>query len=262
MKYIKLLENFHESEYYISQTCKEYNIKNYKINKDYSIDVVGDVILHRSKLKELPLKFNIVEGNFNCSNNLLTSLKGSPKKVYGNFSCFNNSNLKSLEYSPNYVSGSFNCNSCDITSLKGSPEKVEGEFNIALNPNITSLEGSPIIVGKFHSSVNNLTSLIGAPKFVKTSFSVDANYIYDIIGFNCEIGGWFGAVKRLSLIYDLLKDNLDDINEFYNFGILSNLKDEKPTLNLKRMQKFIELYDIKTLDGEYYNSLNMTFNIV
>ncbi len=47
-----------------------------------------------------------VLGDFNCSGNKLTSLKGAPKKVYGKFDCSNN-DLTSLEHGPEMVEGDY-----------------------------------------------------------------------------------------------------------------------------------------------------------
>jgi len=104
MKYLKLFENFDQSE--IDKICKKYNIKNYTINPDGSIDVDGHVWLVNKDLTKLPLKFNRISMAFNCSGNRLTSLEGVPKEVGGLFDCSDN-NLTSLEGCPNYVGGSF-----------------------------------------------------------------------------------------------------------------------------------------------------------
>ena len=69
------------TEQEIHDICKNYNIRNYTINPDGSIDVYGDVFLSNKKLDKLPLKFNYVSGVFVCSNNRLTSLEGSPRKL-------------------------------------------------------------------------------------------------------------------------------------------------------------------------------------
>ena len=99
----------------IEQICEKHGIENYIINDDGSIDVNGDVYIQNSefteislKLTELPLKFNKVRGDFDCSNNKLTTLKGCPKYVGGNFSCGNN-NLTDLKGSPKVIDGSFYC---------------------------------------------------------------------------------------------------------------------------------------------------------
>ena len=53
MKHIKLFESFND----IDSICKKYNITNYTINSDGSIDVDGDVNLSNRGLTKLPLKF-------------------------------------------------------------------------------------------------------------------------------------------------------------------------------------------------------------
>lgn len=60
---LRLFENY-KSDGEIRKICKEYNIKNYTINKDRSIDVEGEVHLTSKRLTELPLMFNVVKGNF------------------------------------------------------------------------------------------------------------------------------------------------------------------------------------------------------
>ncbi|MCK9471932.1 MAG: hypothetical protein M0Q88_09295 [Bacilli bacterium] len=100
MKYIRTFnESTSTSE--IDAICKKYNIKNYTINEDGSIDVEGDVDLSGKKLKVLPLKFRKVSGNFDCSNNKLVSLDGAPKRVSGIFWCYSN-NLKNIDYLSKY----------------------------------------------------------------------------------------------------------------------------------------------------------------
>ena len=98
----------------ISLICEKYNIINYTINPDGSIDVNGNVYLYNESLTELPLTFNKVTGYFECSNNRLTTLKGCPRWVGGSFTCYNN-RLTSLEFSPDYVGGYFNCDDNYLT---------------------------------------------------------------------------------------------------------------------------------------------------
>jgi hypothetical protein len=98
----------------INDICKKYDITNYTINPDGSIDVNGNVNLSYFKLTELPLTFNNVSGWFDCSNNNLTTLKGSPKWVDSTFNCSVN-NLTNLEFSPDYVGIDFWCNNNNLT---------------------------------------------------------------------------------------------------------------------------------------------------
>jgi hypothetical protein len=116
----------------IHDICKEYNITNYTINDDGSIDVDGNVRLCNKGLTELPIRFNKVTGVFSCADNSLTTLKGSPKWVDRWFKCHKNK-LTSLEFSPKYVGGSFSCNDNQLTSLEFSPDYVGSYFSCEYN---------------------------------------------------------------------------------------------------------------------------------
>jgi len=79
-----------------------------------------DVDLSNLYLKSLPdfLSGILVKGNFSCSDNQLTSLKGSPAEVGGYFYCSNNK----------------------LTSLAGTPAKVHGDFSCGDNPGKFTVE--------------------------------------------------------------------------------------------------------------------------
>jgi hypothetical protein len=77
MKHLRKYKIF-ESNTEIDKICRKYNIINYTINSDNSVDVDGDVNLWGKKLKSIPLNLNIVNGYFECGYNYLTSLKGCP----------------------------------------------------------------------------------------------------------------------------------------------------------------------------------------
>ena len=106
-----------------------YNIKNYTINDDLTIDVKGDVNLEKQSLSCLPsfIKFNKVSGYFYCSNNHLISLEGCPRTVGGSFLC-NINQLTSLEGCPRTVGTDFSCSRNQLTSLEGCPKTVGGDF--------------------------------------------------------------------------------------------------------------------------------------
>ena len=110
---------------YIKFVCEKYDIENWTINPDGTVDVDGDVYLGDKDFNELPIKFGKVTGDFTCSENKLTSLLGSPNKVGGDFGCGNNI-LTTLEGGPKEVGGYFNCSFNLLTSLKGAPDKVPG----------------------------------------------------------------------------------------------------------------------------------------
>ena len=114
----------------IHEICKQYEIENYTINGDGSIDVNGEVNLCFNDLTELPLIFNKITGDFDCGNNRLTSLKGSPRWVGGYFNCSLN-NLTSLEFSPDYVGSGFFCGGNDLTNNLCDTE-IGGYFHTTL----------------------------------------------------------------------------------------------------------------------------------
>ncbi len=74
-----------------------------------------------------------VTGNFYCEGNELTSLKGCPSEVGGNFRCDDNNDLTSLEGCPKKVGGDFDCSRDKLTSLKGCPSEVGGDFDCSNN---------------------------------------------------------------------------------------------------------------------------------
>jgi hypothetical protein len=114
----------------ISLICEKYNITNYTINDDGSIDVNGNVNLSDKGLTELPLTFNKVTGWFDCGRNNLTTLKGSPRWIGGGFYCDHNI-LTSLEFSPDYVDRDFWCNNNQLTDNYCDSE-IGGKFYTSL----------------------------------------------------------------------------------------------------------------------------------
>ena len=103
----------------IHEICKRYDIENYSINPDGSIDVNGNVDLSHLNLTKIPIKFNIVNGYFKCSNNKLKTLENSPNEVVrGYFNCSWNK-LSNLLHSPIYLDGFFYCSENTLKSLDG-----------------------------------------------------------------------------------------------------------------------------------------------
>ena len=132
MKYLKLFEGFENIN--IVDICKQYNISNYVVNSDGTIDIDVDYVdLSYQNLTKLPIKFNKVNGYFDCSNNRLTSLEGSPKEINGDFNCCNNY-LTSFEFAPKIIRGYFNCQYNNIKSFEYFPSFVKSYFWCDDNP--------------------------------------------------------------------------------------------------------------------------------
>ena len=111
-----------------------------------------------------------INGDFDCSEQGLTDLKGVRfGKVSGGFYCEYNQ-LTTLEGAPQSVGGYFDCEDNELTSLVGAPQTVGGDFHCRSNQ-LTTLEGAPqAVVGSFWCYDNQLISLVGAPQTVKGDF--------------------------------------------------------------------------------------------
>jgi len=159
---MKHIRRFNESKESIEAICQKYNITNYTINEDGSIDVDGSVNLINKGLTKLPIKFRNVTGSFDCRNNKLVSLEGAPKSLDYSFNCSFNK-LTSLEGAPKLVGGSFYCTNNQLTTLEGAPKYVDGNFHCSYNK-LTTLEGAPKSVGEdFYCNNNQLVNLDFAP---------------------------------------------------------------------------------------------------
>jgi len=129
MKFIKLYESFDD----IDSICTEFGINKYTINSDGTIDVDDSVYLFRKGFTKLPLKFGKVSGNFNCSQNQLTSLEGCPRSVGGYFDCSQNK-LTTLEFCPQSVGRHFDCSTNNLKDLYGFPEFLDYASYFYANP--------------------------------------------------------------------------------------------------------------------------------
>jgi hypothetical protein len=166
------------------------------INADGSVHVKGDVNLSNKDLTELPIEFDVVDGNFNISGNKITSLDGCPKYVGGDFNCGDNSNLRTLTGGPEEVKGDFNCSFTGIDTLVGGPEEVGGNYDAA-RCNITILDGAPEkINGTFRAIGNKLETLFGSPSFIGGNFLVQSNRLTSLEGAPRLVNGKFVCTKN------------------------------------------------------------------
>ena len=217
MKLFRYQNFIKESKEDIDSICRKYDIKNYTINKDGTVDVDGDVDLFKKILYRFPIKFGKVGGDFYCHNNQLTSLSGSPNSVGGIFYCSHNK-LTSLEGAPREVGGHFACSKNKLTSLEGSPSSVGGNFGCDGNQ-LTSLSGAPREVGgDFYCSYNNLMSLSGISKYISGGIYCENNRLRDVKGVK---DGWRGQFfigeNPVQKIFKLFpKNRRDEVIEYIN----------------------------------------------
>lgn len=85
------------------------------VNTNTSVDLYGKI-----DGSAIAVKFNMINGYFDCAGNNLTSLMGCPEEVKGDFMCSENM-LTSLEYGPGIVEGNYFCQLNTLTTLKGAP---------------------------------------------------------------------------------------------------------------------------------------------
>ena len=156
------------------------------------VDVDGAFDCGKSRITTFSgVRFGKVSGYFNCSYNLLTSLKGAPQKVGAKFYCTHNL-LTTLKGAPQEVGDSFYCERNNLTTLAGAPQKVGGAFSCERNQ-LTTLKGAPQEVESFYCFQNKLTSLVGAPQKVGWAFYCHTNRLTTLEGIPQKMGGWFGC---------------------------------------------------------------------
>ena len=260
--------NFPTTREEVIQVCEKYEIENYTINDDLSIDVDDNVHLGFKMLEYLPLKFNYVSGGFGCYENKLISLEGSPQILDGSFLCFENE-LKSLEGSPSVVNGNFICSNNELKSLKGCPQTVSGSFFCNDNElktlegcpqtvsgsffcsdnELKTLEGSPQTVdGDFDCFNNNLVSLEGSPKVVGGDFNCSRNELKDLEYFSEVSGDINIRYNTVNLLTYTFIDKADSfmIEDFNDYEIVRN----GDTVMLDRLKEFIRGHDLEMPDLE------------
>lgn len=113
--------------------------------------VSGDFNVRSNRIRSLEGGPKKVGKNYDCSLNYLKNLVGAPNKVV-NFNCSNN-NLSTLKGSPMFVEGDFDCSNNLITSFKDGPLSCKGHLNCQTNL-IQSMEHLPFLVKSVNSKNN------------------------------------------------------------------------------------------------------------
>lgn len=123
----------------------EHQIKSYYIthkNESFIVNVEGSVHLKKMNLQSLPTQFQFgrIKGDFDCSQNQISSLKGGPVRVDGEYNASNNL-LASYEFMPKKV-GSLILNHNQLTYLSTFECFIEEDFYLFSNP-IETITGFP-----------------------------------------------------------------------------------------------------------------------
>jgi len=96
----------------------KYIENNVKENQRMNKEVWEKYIVKYTHITKIPFKFGKVSGDFYCSDNQLTTLKGVPQNVGGDFYC------------------SYN----QLTTVEGAPQNVGGNFYYSGNPKLNEKE--------------------------------------------------------------------------------------------------------------------------
>ena len=129
---------------HINQICWDYGIDesgSYSINLDGSINVANYVDFAFRFMFDLPLTFDYVGGNFDCSFNILKTLEGGPKTVMGNFDCSENK-LSTLTGFPSKITGFIFLNNNPI-------EKTLTNFHILNKFNMDQFDPKDVDLGSW-----------------------------------------------------------------------------------------------------------------
>jgi hypothetical protein len=105
------------------------------INDDFTVDVAGNVAMRFGYDKDLPCKFNRINGNFfiELSFSIDDFIDKFPERVEGKLS-ITNCGLDSLKNLPTkYVGKDFVCNSNNLQTFEGLPEHIVGDIDADSN---------------------------------------------------------------------------------------------------------------------------------
>ena len=216
----------------ITKWLNKQGIKNFKISKDNSVDVIGDVKLSSSldNFQQIPVNFNEVDGNFDISDNVLTSLEGSPKKVTGDFLAYKNE-LTSLKGAPKEVGKNFVILKNNIRSLTYSPSYVGEDFICSHNP-LVNLEGLVNVGGSVFTSV-----LIPSLKYTEFSYHSVLTYKYEGSTIMEYLDKEYITLTEEEMIFTKTRKNLENaINKMIDENALK--KDMINDTLLKNLNKY------------------------
>lgn len=187
--------HFPTSTQEIKSLLDHYQIKKYTINYDLSVSVDGDVDLSYNKLNSLPLKFKVVTGKFDCRDNSLTTLEGSPEQV-DLFNCGGNK-LKSLKGGP-VQANIYYCQRNKLTDLSYLPTKSLTDLFCGYNQ-ITSLRGVPDTVKILWCNQNQINSLSDCPPNLEV-LKMSSNNL-ECVDFNYKIK----KIEQLDVSFNKIK---------------------------------------------------------
>jgi hypothetical protein len=112
---------------------------NVTVSQTNELVVTGSVVARKRMFTtgKLPINFEKIEGRFEITGCDLTSLIGSPAVISGEFDCPDNL-LSTLEHGPSHA-GSYYATSNPLVNLDFLPNTVSGSFSLSWNKNLNLL---------------------------------------------------------------------------------------------------------------------------
>lgn len=197
----------------IKDLCRKYRIYTLTINDDYSV-TTHYVNMSGLNLSEVPIKFELVDGTFDVSNNQITTFKNFPKKC--RYMDANNNNILSLKGCPQ--AGTLRLKNNRIESLEGI--YLGADFIDLASNNISDLTlANDLEYGNSFFSVveNNVTEFYpirsSNPYVTDTPLWIFCLYLTD----DYPDYNWIESFNSYNIIYNdgkgptkVFSDNLDN----------------------------------------------------
>lgn len=149
-----------------------------KVNPDGTVNITGRTYLTGQNIhnaEKIPFDIMTCDGDLSMhSNTGLTTLKGCPLHVKGDFDVDDCPKLTSFEHAPRKIDGDASFYKCKITSMKFAPTFVGGELDIMRNE-ITSIEDMPNMTVLSHIDMrrNKIKSFKGIGSKLKCNGEID-----------------------------------------------------------------------------------------
>jgi len=217
----------------IKKWLNDHYIRVFTINDDFSIDIPNDVEFSDCLVGNLPdyIQFGIIDGDFDCNEVGITTMKGFPRHVSGNFSCFDN-NLTSCEFAPEFIG--------ECCTISG-------------NPDLSDITGFPKYIGSdlfardtklSYASISKLSAVKGDIFVSAISESVNQTFTRNVVDRISNLGiGRKGMIIKWLGDHDIFNYQINDDYTITGFGnvILKNFTIEK-------FPDYIEFFDV---DGDF-----------
>ena len=218
---------------------KNYYTDEIKVNPDGTVRVVLKNLYLSNKIKgdSLPFVITECEGSIRMhSNHMLSTLKGCPLHVKGDFDVDHCLKLTSLEHAPRTVDGDATFFKCGLTSLKWVPSFVGGGLDVASNK-ITSIDDmtETTILGGWDLKKNQIKSFHNIHKKVTRCnglILIDRNPVEShVLGF-ILIEGLEGVSVDEDLTNEPVQQAFEIVNKYIGKGKSGVIEAQEEMLDL------------------------------